>query len=71
MDYLEKVKRDEMLEYLTNEKAAVLSTHGPDGMIDAGQYVIMQVTPTWLRYGVFLNEQPKGEYFTQFIPPKE
>ena len=39
----------------------------PIGKLNAGQYVIMKITPTWVRYGVFLNEEPKGEYFKQII----
>ena len=39
----------------------------PIAKLDAGQYVIIKVTPTWLRYGVFLNEEPKGQYFKQII----
>src|SRR3989344_414348 len=39
----------------------------PVAKLHAGQYVIMKITPTWLRYGIFLNEEPKGEYFTQLI----
>jgi hypothetical protein len=39
----------------------------PIAFLDAGQYVIIRVIPTWIRYGVFLNEEPRGEYFTQII----
>lgn len=40
----------------------------PIAKLDAGPFVIVKVTPSWLRYGVFQNEEPAGEYFKQIIP---
>ena len=40
----------------------------PIAKLDAGPFVIVKITPSWLRYGVFQNEEPTGEYFKQIIP---
>ena len=40
----------------------------PIAKLSAGHFAVVKVTPTWLRFGIFKNEEPAGEYFTQIIP---
>ncbi len=58
---------DRMTSIINKGKYEGMPWAPPIAKLNAGQYVIIKVVPTWLRYGVFLNEFPKGEYFKQII----
>ncbi len=40
----------------------------PISKIDAGEYVMMKITPTWLRYGDFSKGVNEKDCFVQIIP---
>lgn len=39
----------------------------PVARLQAGEFVILRITPSWLRYGVFQEGTTPSEYFTQIV----
>ena len=63
----EKEVADRITGLINKHKVEGVPWAQPIAKLEAGQYAIIRVTPSWLRYGVFKNEVPKGEYFKQII----